>query len=125
PPSGCNAGASSPPTGRTRRRLQARWPLEGSARCRRRWLDPAATGRRLPSTARTRPSREGRRKVRSPVCRSFLGGGEAEELGLVAFPEDVLAERVHHALDLARVGRDGPDLEVQDVRRQLEVDGQL
>src|SRR5207237_4027269 len=56
--------------------------------------------------------------------RSSLGC-QLEELRLVRLPEEVPSEGVQHALHLAYVGLDGPELEIQEVRCERKVDIEL
>src|SRR6266511_4242742 len=50
---------------------------------------------------------------------------QPEELGLHALAEDVIAEGVHHSLDLADVRPDRAELQLDQLGGEVEVDRQL
>src|SRR5207245_2190574 len=110
-----------------------RWPRAGPARSRRRWPARGASGRRPPSTARTRRTPGGRPSARTNPRpprwphrpRRSLRRRQLEEFRSMPDPEEVLPERVQHAFGTEgehRMGLDGGDDLPDPLRALLRVD---
>ena len=79
---------------------------------------------RTPVRAAGSQSRSSHRRRSFDAHRSFTAA-QPEPLRLHRATEDVLAERLDHAPDLTLVFLDRPELQLQEIRRQLEVDREL